>query len=163
MDSVIIGRRGLLMGLAGFWVASDSLANPDGRQSAQIHMYSVDAANPDRSMVFSPRIVRAKQGCTVEFIPNDPDHNTQSTPGMLPNGAKSWNSPFGRPFSIRLDTPGFYGYHCLAHRSMGMVGLIIVEGVGMEKNRTSAKGVSHPGRAAAVWEEIWAEAEKGER
>lgn len=123
-------------------------------------MYNVDPQDPSRRMVFTPRILKLAPGDTVTFIPENRGHNSQSTKGMIPEGAEPWKGAFGKPVSVTPTVPGLYGYDCMPHRSMGMVGLLIVEGPGMLDNLSSAKSVRQIGRAKSAWEEIWAEAEQ---
>lgn len=75
---------------------------------------------------------------------------------MLPSGAQGWRFGFGKIGTVTPSTPGFYRYHCLPHRGLGMVGLIIVEGPGMMDNLTSAKAVHQTGKAAENWSRLWA-------
>ena len=125
----------------------------------EIQTLTRDPANPDRRMLFSPNILKVPAGSRITFTPTDPGHNVQTTPGMLPDGAAAWRFGFGKSGSVTLSRPGFYGYHCMPHRSMGMVGLIIVEGAGMKANLAAAKAVRQPGKAGAVWADLWAKAE----
>lgn len=74
---------------------------------------------------------------------------------MLPAKATAWLSGFGEAFDLTPTIPGYYGYHCMPHRSMGMVGLIVVEGKGRDANLAAAKAVAQPGMAAKVWDDIW--------
>ena len=43
---------------------------------------------------------------TVRALTRDPDDPDQS---MLPDGAEPWSGPFGRDFTVTLETPGYYG------------------------------------------------------
>lgn len=115
---------------------------------------------PDGSgetMVFSPRILRIASGDSVTFEPSQGAHSCHSTPGMIPEGAQGWRGQIGKAVSVTLTTPGYYGYHCLPHRSMGMVGLVIVGQPGRGENFAAAKAAKHPRKAQAEWDAIWAE------
>lgn len=124
-------------------------------------MHNQHPDDPSQQMVFLPRVLRVAAGDTVRFEPTSPGHNVVSTSGMLPKGAKSFSGPFSKPFEVHFEKPGHYGYHCLAHRSMGMVGLVIVDGEGRDANLEASKAVKHSGSAAKVWDEIWASLKKG--
>lgn len=108
--------------------------------------------------VFKPRLVTAKVGDTVKFVPADPSHNSASIADMLPEGVRGWNGDIGREVSFVVPKPGIYGYKCTPHYAAGMVGLIIVEGEGMTDNLEAAKSVTHPGLAGRRFEEIFEEA-----
>lgn len=45
---------------------------------------------------------------------------------MIRDGAEPWNSPMDEEFSSTMTVPGLYGYVCLQHYEMGIVGMIIV-------------------------------------
>lgn len=125
----------------------------------EITMRSKDAKDPSRGMHFSPDLLKIPAGSRVTFKPGAPGHNTQTTPGMLPSGAQGWRIGFGKTDTITLSVPGFYGYHCLPHRGLGMVGLIIVEGAGMMDNQAAARAVKHTGKAAERWWDLWSRAD----
>ena len=124
-----------------------------------ITMLRREPSDATRGMHFSPDLLKIPAGSSVAFKPGAPGHNTQTTPGMLPKGAEGWRFGFGKTGTVTLSVPGFYGYHCLPHRGLGMVGLIIVEGPGMMDNLASAKSVKHTGKASKRWAELWAKAE----
>lgn len=129
--------------------------------AAKPRTYTVDmittGSGAYRSMAFTPRILRIAVGSSVTFRPSEPTHNCTSTPGMLPPGAKPWTGAIGKPVTVDFDRPGYFGYHCLPHRSMGMVGLIIVGKPKSNTNLEAARAVKHPGKASSAWQEIWDE------
>jgi pseudoazurin len=149
----MIERRQAILGAgaAALLAAVPALAKP---RSHVVRM----TGSPGGAMAFSPRILRVAAGDSVTFAPDAPGHNSQSTPGMIPEGATGWRGGIGKPLTVTFDVPGHYGYHCLPHRSLGMVGLVIVEGPGAADNLEAARAVTHPGKAQAAWDAIWAEA-----
>jgi pseudoazurin len=46
--------------------------------------------------------------------------------GMIPAGAKSWNSDLSKDITVTFDVPGVYAYQCTPHSMMAMVGVIRV-------------------------------------
>lgn len=110
--------------------------------------------------VFSPRILKVQPGDTVVFTPTDKGHNSVSIDGMLPGGAEAWKGKTNKEISVTYDIPGVYGYKCLPHYGVGMVGLIIVEGEGMQDNAEVARGVKQRGKAKKVFAEIWDEVDQ---
>ena len=76
---------------------------------------------------------------------------------MIPAGTEGWNGKIGEEIEITLTTPGFYGYMCKPHQTVGMVAAIIVAGDGALANLEDAKTVRQRGRAKQVWEEIYEE------
>ncbi len=77
-------------------------------------------------MVFEPAVLRINLGDTVTFKATDAAHNSASIPGMLPDGASSWNGDLSRDIAITFEVPGIYGYQCTPHSMMAMVGVIRV-------------------------------------
>ena len=81
----------------------------------------------DGVMVFEPPVLKINAGDTVTFKATDAAHNSASIPGMIPNGASSWNGELSRDISVTFDVPGIYGYQCTPHAMMAMVGVIQVD------------------------------------
>ena len=81
----------------------------------------------DGVMVFEPSLLKINAGDTVTFKATDAAHNSASIPGMIPNGAISWNGELSRDISVTFDVPGIYGYQCTPHAMMAMVGVIQVD------------------------------------
>ena len=149
-----------LMNRRVFLAASSALAAAGPAVAQTTHEVQMLNAHPDDRrlrQVFFPRLLVVSPGDTVRFLAVDRGHNSESLRGMVPEGAEGWRGRINEEVDVTLKTPGFYGYHCTPHSSVGMVGLIIVEGEGMMDNLEAAQGVRQRGRASAVWEEIWAE------
>ena len=91
-------------------------------------------------MVFEPAYLKINPGDTVTFESTDAAHNSASIPGMLPEGASSWNGELSRDLSVTFDIPGVYGYQCTPHSMMAMVGVIQVGD--NTSNLTSAKSAA---------------------
>ena len=157
--SELIKRRTLLTTAASAAALATALPL---RAIAESTTHTVEMLNkhpddPKLRQVFVPRIVVVKPGDTVTFTATDRSHNSASSKGMIPEGAEAWKGKINEEISVTFEVPGFYGYNCTPHASVGMVGLVIVEGEGMMDNFEDAKGVRQRGKARGVWEEIWAE------
>ena len=127
----------------------------DGQHS--ILMLNAACGDAQQTNVFEPPILFAQPGDTVTFLPTDAGHNTASKRGMIPDGAEPWNSSLDVAHTIELTVPGIYGYICVPHYEMGMVGLIVV---GDAVNYESARRVRHPGKARQVFRDLLAEVEQ---
>ena len=77
-------------------------------------------------MVFEPAVLKINPGDTVIFKATDAAHNSASIPGMLPEGASSWDGALSRDISVTFEIAGIYGYQCTPHSMMAMVGVIQV-------------------------------------
>lgn len=151
-----IARRTVLVGAAAL-----AATRPAWAQGAvhDVDMLNVHPENRRLRMVFNPRLLVVEPGDMVRFLPTDRGHNSASIEEMLPEGVEGWNGRLNQQVDITFDAPGFYGYKCTPHLSLGMVGLVVVRGEGMLGNLESARAVAHRGRSKAIWDEIWAEAE----
>ena len=125
----------------------------------KVEMLNKHPDNPKIRSVFFPRIVVVQPGDSVTFVPTDKGHNSQSIKGMIPDSAKKWKGKINKEVTVTFETPGFYGYKCTPHLSLGMVGLVIVEGEGKLANLEAARAVKQRGKAKKAWDEIWAQAE----
>ncbi|MEM9247735.1 MAG: pseudoazurin [Pseudomonadota bacterium] len=154
-----IGRRSVLTaGVAGVGLTVLAPLRPAfAATSHDIEMLNVHPENKRLRQVFFPRIHTVMPGDTVNFLATDRGHNSATVEGMIPDGASGWDGKINEEVSATLETPGFYGYQCTPHSSVGMVGLIIVSGDGMMDNLEAAQGVRHRGKARAIWDEIWEE------
>ncbi|MEM9732262.1 MAG: pseudoazurin [Pseudomonadota bacterium] len=123
-------------------------------------MLTKDPDDRKNRNLFSPRIVKVKPGDTVKFVSAEKGHNSASSKGMVPEGTEGWKGKISKDIEVTFDKPGVYGYECTPHASLGMVGLVIVEGEGMTDNLEAAKKVRQRGKSKKVWQEIWAEVEE---
>jgi pseudoazurin len=77
-------------------------------------------------MVFEPSVIKIQKGDSITFKATDAAHNSASIDGMIPAGAKVWNSKLSQDITVTFDVEGIYGYQCTPHAMMAMVGLIQV-------------------------------------
>jgi pseudoazurin len=104
-------------------------------------------------MAFEPALIKIAPGDTVRFVPTHKTHNAESIPGMAPAGATPFKGSINKEVSITFTTPGLYGYKCLPHYAMGMVGLVVVGTP--DANLAEARTVKHPGRAKPVFNTLF--------
>ena len=141
-------RTSLSILLGGMAVAA--FAVPADAANHNVQMLSKGGA-----MVFSPALVKVAPGDTVTFQPSSPTHNAESISGMLPAGAKPFKGAMNKPLTVKFDQAGVYGYKCLPHYGMGMVGVVVVGKAAT--NLAAAQKVSHPGRAKQVMQGLLAQ------
>ena len=53
-------------------------------------------------------------------------HNVEFIKGGVPEGVEKFKSKYNQDIELKFDTPGIYAYWCTPHKSMGMLGFIIV-------------------------------------
>ena len=80
-----------------------------------------------RTMVFSQEIVRIDPGDTVFWKATNPGHNVEfiSKRGV-PAGVAKFKSKVGKDTEFTFTVPGIYAYWCVPHKTLGMIGFIIV-------------------------------------
>jgi pseudoazurin len=148
--------RTILAGAAFALAASAASA-----EVVEVQMLNKHPSEAGKVMVFDPPLVRIQPGQTVRFLASDRGHNVQSVDGMLPEGAEEFRGRINEELEVTFDTPGVYGFKCLPHLAMGMVGLIVVEGEGWDANLEAARAVEHRGKAAEAFAALFAELDAG--
>jgi pseudoazurin len=132
--------------LVGGMVAAAVLASPAAARNYQVKMLNKGRAG---AMVFEPALVKIAPGDTVTFIATNPGHNVESISGMIPAGAVPFKGKINQTITVKFTKPGVYGYKCVPHYVMGMVGAVIVGSPA--GNMAQAKAVGHPGKAKTVF------------
>lgn len=154
---ILLSKRGFLAAglasLAAYFIGGPASA------SGEEHVVEMMNKSPDGSerQVFHPPVLKIAVGDTVRFSPADRGHNSASNPDMTPDGGQSWNGKINDEVSVTFDTPGVYGYHCVPHRSAGMVGLLLVGDV-TEDQLAAAEAVRQRGKARQRYEAYFQEA-----
>ena len=78
------------------------------------------------SMVYSKKIVRIDVGDTVFWKSTNPGHNVEFIKGGVPKGVDKFKTKFSKDAEYTFIVPGIYAYWCTPHKSMGMIGLVVV-------------------------------------
>jgi pseudoazurin len=120
----------------------------------QVMMLNKDSEG--RTMQFEPAFLKVAPGDTVTFVPQDKTHNSESIAKALPEGAEGWKGKINEEVTVTFDVEGFYGYKCLPHAAMGMVGLIQVGEAGAPD---SAIANTVPGKGKARMQELITQAQ----
>ena len=77
-------------------------------------------------MVFSEKVVYIDSGDTVFWKATDKGHNVEFVKGAVPNGVKAFKSKLNVDTEYKFSIPGIYAYWCTPHKTMGMIGFVIV-------------------------------------
>ena len=116
-----------------------------GAQSAEHEVRMLNKGPEGQPMQFDPAFLKIEPGDTVNFLATDKGHNSESILEMIPEGAETWKGKINEEISVTFDEEGIYGYKCMPHFGMGMVGIIQV---GDDiSNLDSAETAKLPGRA----------------
>ena len=89
--------------------------------------YDVDMLNKrddGEKMVYSEDIARVNVGDTITWLPTSKGHNVQFV--TVPDGAEKIKSKNNKEVSYTFEKEGVYLYVCTPHKSMGMIGLVVV-------------------------------------
>ena len=78
------------------------------------------------SMVYSKKIVRIDVGDTVFWKSTNPGHNVEFIKGGVPKGVEKFKTKFSKNAEYTFTVPGIYAYWCTPHKSMGMIGFVVV-------------------------------------
>ena len=81
-----------------------------------------------QSMVFSEVIVNVNSGDTIFWNSVDKGHNVEFIKGGVPEGVEKFKSKVSKDTQYTFSIPGIYAYWCTPHKSMGMIGFVIVDG-----------------------------------
>ena len=74
---------------------------------------------------YSIEVAKIDVGDTITWLPKFKGHNVEIV--ASPNELK-FKSKNNKETSLTFDTPGIYYYWCTPHKSMGMIGLVVVGG-----------------------------------
>ena len=80
------------------------------------------------SMVYSQKIVNVNVGDTVFRKATTKGHNVQFMKGGVPDGVEKFKSKMNKDTEYTFTVPGIYAYWCTPHKSMGMIGFVVVGG-----------------------------------
>ena len=80
------------------------------------------------SMVYSQKIVNVNVGDTVIWKATTKGHNVQFMKGGVPDGVEKFKSKMNKDTEYTFTVPGIYAYWCTPHKSMGMIGFVVVGG-----------------------------------
>ena len=78
------------------------------------------------SMVYSKKIARVNLGDTVTWLATSKGHNVEFIKGGVPTDVDKFKSKFNKDVSYKFTIPGIYAYWCTPHKSMGMIGFVVV-------------------------------------
>ena len=77
-------------------------------------------------MVYSKKIVRININETVLWKAIDKGHNVEFIKDAIPKGVENFKSKYNVDVEYEFTIPGIYAYWCTPHKTMGMIGFVIV-------------------------------------
>ena len=111
-----------------------------------------------RNMVFSLEIVKINSGDTVFWKATDKGHNVEFiSKNGIPVGVDKFKSKVGKDTEFTFTLPGIYAYWCTPHKTMGMIGFVVVDND--LSNLDSIKKVKFLGKSKKIAATLIAELE----
>ena len=112
--------RYLIIVFLGFFIVNTSFA-----EDTTIEMLN---KLDKRSMLYSQDIVRISAGDTVFWKSTNPGHNVEFiSKNGVPKGVDKFKSKISKDTQFTFTVPGIYAYWCVPHKTLGMIGFIIVD------------------------------------
>ena len=112
-----------------------SLSVPAFAEDMTIEM--LNKRDDGAKMVYSEDIARIDVGDTITWTPNSKGHNVEFIAG--PDSAElPKKSKLSKKVTLSFDVPGVYLYQCTPHKSMGMIGLVVIDGNTNNKDAIAA-------------------------
>ena len=103
-------------------------------------------------MVYSKKIVKIDVGDTVFWKATDSSHNVEFIKGAVPEGVESFKSKLNKDVQYKFKIPGIYAYWCTPHKSLGMIGFVIV---GNDlSNKEDISNVKYFGKSKKIAEQL---------
>tara|TARA_B100000700_G_C14941530_1_gene807023 strand:+ start:251 stop:679 length:429 start_codon:yes stop_codon:yes gene_type:complete len=102
--------------------------------------------------VYSKKIVNVEVGDTVFWKSVNPGHNVEFIKGGVPEGVEKFKTTYSKDTKYTFKIPGIYAYWCTPHKSMGMIGFVIV---GNDKSNLEAiKKIKFFGKSKKIAENL---------
>jgi len=103
-------------------------------------------------MVYSKKIVKINVGDTVFWKATDSSHNVEFIKGAVPEGVKIFKSKLNKDVEYKFKIPGIYAYWCTPHKSLGMIGFVVV---GNDiSNKQAVSRVKYFGKSKKIAEQL---------
>ena len=107
------------------------------------------------NMVFSQKVVKINVGDKVFWKATNKGHNVEFIKGGVPEGVEKFKSKYNKDVEFKFDVPGIYAYWCTPHKSMGMIGFIVV---GNDKSNVEAiKSIKFVGKSKKLAAELFSQ------
>ena len=93
--------------------------------SEDINVKMLNKLDKER-MVYSEKIININVGDKVFWESTDKGHNVEFIKGGVPEGVEKFKSKLNEDVSYEFTIPGIYAYWCTPHKSLGMIGFVVV-------------------------------------
>tara|TARA_Y100000589_G_C26881523_1_gene518215 strand:- start:44 stop:481 length:438 start_codon:yes stop_codon:yes gene_type:complete len=125
---------------------------------ADIDILMLNKQDKERN-VYSKPIVNINVGDTVNWIAKSKGHNVEFIKRYgVPEGAEKYKSRLSKDAKYTFKVPGIYAYWCTPHKSMGMIGFVIVGN--NKSNINSIKKIKFKGKSKKIANTLLKQIEK---
>ena len=93
---------------------------------AESHTIEMLNKSGNEMMVYSKKIVKVNVGDTVSWKATTKGHNVEFIKNGTPEGVGKFKSKMNVDVDYKFEVPGIYAYWCTPHKSMGMIGFVVV-------------------------------------
>ena len=126
--------------------------------SAEVSIDMLNKLGKERN-IYSEKIVYVDVGDTVTWKSKSKGHNVEFIrKNGVPKGVKKFKSRISKDASYKFTVPGIYAYWCSPHKTLGMIGFVVV---GNDKsNLSEIKKVKFAGKSKKVAKQLIKELEK---
>ena len=97
------------------------------------------------SMVYSQKIVNINIGDKIFWKATDKGHNVEFIKKGVPEGVEKFKSKYNKDVEFKFEIPGIYAYWCTPHKSMGMIGFVVVGD--NKSNLDAVKAIRYNGKS----------------
>jgi len=87
---------------------------------------TVEMITEGNEYFFDPIGLHVEPGTTVTFENVAGTHNSVSYDDRIPGDASTWSTSVGETAEHTFEVPGTYDHYCQPHKTLGMVGRIVV-------------------------------------
>ena len=99
-------------------------------------------------MVYSQKITNIEVGDSIIWKATTKGHNVEFIKGGIPAGVEKFRSKINKDAQYKFEIPGIYAYWCTPHKSMGMIGFVVVDGD--KSNLESIKALKFFGKSKKI-------------
>ena len=118
----------------------------------EVKVEMLNKFNNNEYMAYSKKIVKINVGDTVFWKATDSSHNVEFIKGAVPDGVESFKSKLNKDVRYEFKIPGIYAYWCTPHKSLGMIGFVIV---GNDlSNKEAVSNVRYFGKSKKIAEKL---------
>ena len=119
--------------------------------AAEIEVEMLNKLN-NEYMVYSKKIVKIDVGDSIFWKATDLSHNVEFIKDGVPEGVGKFKSKLSEDTEYKFTIPGIYAYWCTPHKSMGMIGFVIV--ASDVSNREMISKIRYFGKSKKIAKEL---------